>query len=95
VTRPPRLDAGTVDQALAAAGSPWERHGEVLVLERRFDTFVDAIRFVDAVAVEAEARNHHPDISIRYTAVRLELSTHDVGGLTELDLGLAGAIASL
>lgn len=95
MTRPPRLDAGTVDQALAAAGSPWERQGETLVLERRFASFADAIRFVVDVAREAEARDHHPDISIRYTLVRLELSTHDVGGLTELDVDLAGAIASL
>ena len=95
MTRPPRLDAGTVDQALAAAGSPWERQGDVLVLERRFSTFAEAIRFVDAVALEADARDHHPDISIRYTLVRLELSTHDAGGLTELDVALAGAIASL
>lgn len=95
MTRPPLLDAGSVDQALAAAGSPWERLGDTLVLERRFDTFPDAITFVDAVAREAEARDHHPDISIKYTAVRLVLSTHDVGGLTELDVELAGAIASL
>jgi 4a-hydroxytetrahydrobiopterin dehydratase len=95
VTRPPRLDGGTVDQSLAAAASPWERSGDTLVLERRFASFADAIAFVNAVATEAEARDHHPDISIRYTAVRLELSTHDVGGLTKLDLDLAEAIAGL
>lgn len=95
MTRPPRLDAGTVDQALAAANSPWERRGDTLVLERTFASFADAIAFVNAVATEADARNHHPDISIRYTAVRLELSTHDVGGLTELDVQLAAAIAGL
>lgn len=95
MTRPARLDLGTVDQALAAADSPWERQGDALVLERRFDSFLEAIGFVDAVAREAEARNHHPDISVRYTAVRLELSTHDAGGLTQLDLDLAGAITEL
>jgi 4a-hydroxytetrahydrobiopterin dehydratase len=95
VTRPPRLDLGTIDQALAAAGSPWVREGDTLVLERRFDTFADGIAFVDAVAREADARNHHPDISVRYTAVRLELSTHDAGGLTQLDLDLAEAVAGL
>jgi 4a-hydroxytetrahydrobiopterin dehydratase len=95
VTRPPRLDPGTVDQALAAAGSPWERRGDTLVLDRRFETFAGAMAYVNAVAEEAEARDHHPDISIRYTAVSLALSTHDVGGLTQLDLDLAGAIAQL
>jgi 4a-hydroxytetrahydrobiopterin dehydratase len=95
VSRPSRLDLGTIDQSLAASDSPWERTGDVLVLERRFDTFAEAIAFVDAVAREADERNHHPDISVHYTAVRLELSTHDAGGLTELDLDLAGAIAGL
>ena len=95
MTRPPRLDLGTVDQALAARDSPWERQGDTLVLERRFDSFADAIGFVNAVAREADDRNHHPDISVRYTAVRLELSTHDAGGLTQLDLDLAEAIAAL
>jgi 4a-hydroxytetrahydrobiopterin dehydratase len=84
-----------VDQALAAAGSPWERTGDVLVLERTFPSFGDEITFVNAVAAEAESRNHHPDISIRYTLVRLELSTHDVGGLTQLDVDLAAAVARL
>jgi 4a-hydroxytetrahydrobiopterin dehydratase len=95
VSRPPRLDLGTVDQALAAASSPWTREGDRLVLERRFATFPDAIAFVDAVAELAEAADHHPDIDVRYTLVRLEVSTHDAGGLTTLDLELAAAVASL
>jgi len=90
-----RVDPGTVDQALAKAGSPWVREGDRLVLERRFDSFGDAIRFVDAVAVLAEARDHHPDIHVHYVEVRLELWTHVAGGLTTLDLELAASIASL
>ncbi|HEY8081881.1 MAG TPA: 4a-hydroxytetrahydrobiopterin dehydratase [Acidimicrobiales bacterium] len=93
MTRPPRLDPGTVDQALAAASSPWERSGDHLELERRFETFGDAIAFVNDVAALAEEADHHPDIEIRYTLVRLSLSTHDAGGLTQLDVDLAAAIA--
>ena len=66
----------------------------MIVLERSFERFPDAIAFVVDVAREAEARDHHPDIIVRYTVVRLELSTHDVGGLTQLDLDLAEAIAA-
>ncbi len=95
MTRPPRLEPAVVDEALREAGSPWSRTDEVLVYERRFESFADAIRFVDAVAVEADARDHHPDIIVRYTLVRLELSTHDVGGLTSLDLDLAAAVARI
>jgi 4a-hydroxytetrahydrobiopterin dehydratase len=95
VNRPSRLDLGTVDQALAKAGSPWVRENDVLILERRFTSFPDAIAFVVDVAREAEARDHHPDITVRYKDVRLQLSTHDVGGLTQLDLDLASAITEL
>lgn len=95
MSRPPRLDLGTVDQALAGAGSPWVREGQVIVLERSFSSFPDAIAFVVDVAREAEACDHHPDITVRYKDVRLELSTHDVGGLTQLDLDLAAAITEL
>ena len=90
---PERLDGGTVDQALAAAGSPWVREGDRLVLERRFETFPEAIAFVDAVAVLAEAADHHPDFAVHYTEVRLVLWTHTAGGLTALDLELAASIA--
>jgi 4a-hydroxytetrahydrobiopterin dehydratase len=89
------LEPGVVDASLREARSPWSREGDTLVYERRFDSFPEAIAFVDALAHEAEERDHHPDISVRYTLVRLELSTHDVGGLTSLDLDLAAAIGEL
>lgn len=90
-----RLDPGTVDQALAAANSPWQRVGDRLELERTFARFKDAIAFVDAVAALAEARDHHPDFAVHYTEVRLVLWTHDAGGLTQLDVDLAAAIAAI
>jgi 4a-hydroxytetrahydrobiopterin dehydratase len=95
MTRPGRLDVSVIDEALAAASSPWTREGEKLVFERTFPTFAEGIAFVDAVAREADAMDHHPDITIRYTRVRLEVSTHDAGGLTTLDLDLAKAVSSL
>jgi len=62
----------------------------VKVYER--PSFVEAIAFVGRVADLAEAANHHPDLDIRYRKVRVALSTHDSGGLTALDLALAGRI---
>ena len=50
---------------------------------------------VRSVGDAAEAANHHPDIDIRYNKVRLALTTHDSGGITLLDLALAGAIDRL
>ena len=60
-----------------------------------FPTFAEAVAFVDRVAVLADALDHHPDIDIRYRRVRLTLSTHSAGGLTELDISAAKQIASI
>jgi 4a-hydroxytetrahydrobiopterin dehydratase len=53
------------------------------------------VSFVNAVGAEAEQRNHHPDIDIRWNTVTLVLSTHSAGGLTEADFDLAAAISGL
>ena len=57
--------------------------------------FAAALAFVNAVGAEAEARNHHPDIDIRWNTVTLVLSTHSAGGLTAADFDLAAAISAL
>lgn len=54
-----------------------------------FPDFVASIRFVNRLADAAEAMQHHPDIDIRYDKVTVSLSTHDAGGITELDFTLA------
>ena len=51
--------------------------------------------FVNALVDPAEALGHHPDIVITYNRVALTLTTHDAGGLTELDFQLAEAISQL
>ena len=73
-----------VDAALL--NTPWVREGDLLVLDTTFSSFIEAIEFVNAVADLAEAENHHPDISVSWTKVRLELTTHQVNGLSERDL---------
>jgi len=57
--------------------------------------FAAALAFVNAVGAEAEQRNHHPDIDIRWNTVTLVLSTHSEGGLTEADFDLAAVISGL
>jgi 4a-hydroxytetrahydrobiopterin dehydratase len=57
--------------------------------------FAAALAFVNAVGAEAEARNHHPDIDIRWNTVTLVLSTHSAGGLTAADFDLAATISAL
>ena len=86
------LSADEVDAALAEQGLRWAREGDELVTSVKLHDFKAALDFVDAVGEAAEAANHHPDIDIRWNKVRLALSTHDSGGITLLDLALAGAI---
>ncbi len=73
----------------------WEAGDGAIGKQYRFDTFPGAVAFVVAVGFSAEAANHHPDLDIRYNRVRVELSTHSEGGVTEKDLELAAAIEAL
>jgi 4a-hydroxytetrahydrobiopterin dehydratase len=57
-----------------------------------FATYMDGIRFVEAVAIEAEALDHHPDILVRYADVTVFLSTHSANGLTYKDFDLASRV---
>ena len=67
----------------------WKRSQTALNKSFDFQSFRDAIVFVNRVASLADDLDHHPDIDIRYTTVRLSLTTHSVDGLTEKDLKLA------
>jgi 4a-hydroxytetrahydrobiopterin dehydratase len=78
------------------AGSDWRREGQAIVREWTFADFAEAIAFVNRVAAAAEAANHHPDIQVHgWNKVRLDLSTHSEGGLTEADFAMAARIDSL
>ncbi|MFI6598150.1 4a-hydroxytetrahydrobiopterin dehydratase [Nonomuraea sp. NPDC050536] len=70
----------------------WTREGETLRRTIQAPDFPTAIRIVDEIAVKAEELNHHPDIDIRWRTLHLLLTTHDKGGLTELDYTLADQI---
>ena len=56
------------------------------------DDHIVAMGFVNRIAMVAEAMNHHPEIQMVYNKVVIILSTHDAGGVTELDLELAQKI---
>jgi len=72
--------------------SGWARRGDTLTKTYTFGSFADGIAFVNRVAKAADAKNHHPDIDIRYTKITCVLSTHDAGGITDADLKLAEEI---
>lgn len=70
----------------------WRLHGRRISRLLIFEEFLEGIRFLNRVAKLAEAKNHHPDIDIRYNKIKLSLTTHDEGGLTIKDFRLARQI---
>jgi 4a-hydroxytetrahydrobiopterin dehydratase len=77
------------------AAKGWDRHGDMIVRSWQFPSFRRALEFVNHVAVLAEKSDHHPDIVLSYRTVRLELSTHSEGGLTDRDFDFAGEINAI
>ncbi|MEO5610373.1 MAG: 4a-hydroxytetrahydrobiopterin dehydratase [Ornithinibacter sp.] len=72
----------------------WSREDDTIVAEIEAPDFPAAIRIVISAADEAEQMNHHPDIDIRWRTTRWVLSTHDAGGVTQLDIELAHRISA-
>ncbi len=89
--RPAPLTPEQVADALATLPG-W--NGDTAAISRTVEcaTFPAAIAVVNVVAQKAEESNHHPDIDIRWRTLRFTLSTHDAGGVTELDIALAQEI---
>ena len=86
-----KLAADTLARELAALPA-WQRDGDAITRTWRFADFKAAMIFVNGVAALAEKANHHPDVAIHYNEVTLRLWSHDAGGLTPRDVGLARTI---
>lgn len=69
--------------------APWIPRQEKLHKTFRFQDFTRAFGFMTQVALRAEAMNHHPEWRNVYNQVEVDLTTHDVGGISELDFALA------
>jgi 4a-hydroxytetrahydrobiopterin dehydratase len=90
----PALSDQEIERRLA--GGEWARDGQAIVREYRLADFAAAIAFVNRIAEVAERADHHPDIHVYgWNRVRLTLSTHSQGGITEADFALADAIDRL
>jgi 4a-hydroxytetrahydrobiopterin dehydratase len=78
-------------KALLAAMSGWTEgaDGRTIAKTFKFDGFESAWGFMTRVAIKAQTMDHHPDWSNAYSTVAVSLSTHDAGGVTELDIELA------
>ena len=82
-------------QSRLAGLSGWKIEAGELVKTFQFKDFVASLHFVNRVGELAERAGHHPDFEIRYNRVRLALSTHDAGGLTQKDFDLAAQAQKL
>jgi 4a-hydroxytetrahydrobiopterin dehydratase len=90
-----KLDDEAIEKALPELPD-WAREDDVLVRVFKRRDWRAAIALVDAVAAEAERRDHHPDVCVTgYRTVTFRLTSHSAGGITRRDLDLARAIDAL
>jgi 4a-hydroxytetrahydrobiopterin dehydratase len=91
----PSLLSADQRQMLPVTLPHWTIHEQSISRELVFNDFNEAFGFISRVALLAEGRNHHPNWSNVYNRVSITLSTHDLGGLSDLDVELAAAIDQL
>lgn len=89
-----RLNPDAIHHALDRLDG-WGGTTEGLSKTYRFADFAESMRFVNRVADLAEEADHHPDIAISWNEVRLDLTTHSAGGVTQADTDLAAKIEEL
>ena len=93
--RPPTKDILWVWLLAGAKLSDRTKNNKKITRAWLFEDFVMAMKFVNQVAKLAEKQGHHPDITIWYNKVTLDLSTHSIKGLTENDFIVAAKIDGL
>ncbi|MGQ0826664.1 MAG: 4a-hydroxytetrahydrobiopterin dehydratase [Actinomycetota bacterium] len=91
MARPARLPDDDIAAALATLPD-WARAGDEITKTFECASFGDAIAFVVRIGFLADKADHHPDLDIRWRKVRVALTTHDAGGLTDFDFAVAHAI---
>ena len=89
-----KLETAEIDRRLADLGN-WSLVDGKVPGDFRFGDFVEAFGFMASAAIEAEKMNHHPEWFNVYSKVRVDLTTHEAGGITELDFALAGRMNAL
>jgi 4a-hydroxytetrahydrobiopterin dehydratase len=90
----PKLSEPEIMSQMPAAKG-WDRLGDMLVRSWQFPSFRRALEFFNQAAAVAERSDHYPDVTLSYRTVRIELSTHSAGGLTDADFKMAAELNSL
>lgn len=86
------LSQDVIDSGLAALHADWTGTTKQLARSIEFADFPTAVEFINQLAPQCEELDHHPDLALRWRWVDVVLSTHSAGGVTELDLKLAGIV---
>ena len=73
----------------------WGREGDKIAKTFDHGDFVGSVEFVRRLTAPAEEMNHHPDLEISWSAVKVKITNHAAGGLTAADFELAGRIDAL
>ncbi|MFP3130669.1 MAG: 4a-hydroxytetrahydrobiopterin dehydratase [Nitrososphaeria archaeon] len=89
-----KMTENDIKKALSSM-KEWSYKDNEIYKEYVFNNFMQSVKFVNIIAPVAESVKHHPDIFISYNKVRVALTTHDEGGVTEKDIDLAKKIDSL
>ena len=92
--RPVKMSEAEIRTALAGLPT-WRLADGKLHREYQFANFIEAFGFMAQAALVAEAMNHHPEWFNVYRSVRVDLATHDAGGVTGLDFDLAQKMEAL
>jgi 4a-hydroxytetrahydrobiopterin dehydratase len=94
MTTPPLLTGDEI--AARLLGLDWKLEDGMIVRDLKFDDFAAAIAYISRVAGVAETHNHHPDMLIHgWNKVKLSLTNHAAGGLTEIDFDMAARFDAL
>ena len=89
-----RLEEDEIQKALGDLPG-WTRDGRTITKTFDRGSFNGAISFVNTLSELAVRADHHPDIDIRYRQVKVTLTTHDAGGLTDRDVALARQVEAV
>ena len=89
-----RLNSEELEAALSEL-SGWALKDDKLHKEYKLGSFIEAFGFISQIALHAEKMNHHPELFNVYNQVKVDLVTHDVDGISELDIKLAKKIDTI
>jgi len=84
-----------VQARLSDLGDGWEKYGNSLRREFKFDDFTGAVDFVNRLTPVANEMNHHPDVFLSWGLARVSLISHSEHGITEKDFDLAKKLDEL